>query len=169
MMGKKHNHIAIIIILSLLVLAAVGFAIFEYFTAQNASCDCPKCEQTECDCKEEEEEEEVLSEDYIYVSEWGIKIKRPEDWRTSISSYTFRNDYPHAVDTLEIRTLSESEVEPTIMISPGDDICGDGPDDALAITCIKVGDSSYVDVIFGDAVSDELRNHFETTENYSEM
>ncbi len=77
MMGKSHNHVGIIIILSILVLLSVGFAIFEYITASNASCDCPKCEKTECNC-EEGEEEEVSSEDYLYIGEWGIKIKIPE-------------------------------------------------------------------------------------------
>lgn len=74
MFGKKHNHVGIIIFLSLLVLAAVGFAIFEYMTTQNAAtCECQKCEQAECDC-----EEESISKDYLYISEWGIKIKIPK-------------------------------------------------------------------------------------------
>lgn len=79
-MGKKHNHVAIIIILSLLVLIAVGFAIFEYLTAQNAKCDCPKCETVECNCENEKEEEKeaTSSADYLYIGEWGVKIKIPE-------------------------------------------------------------------------------------------
>ncbi len=77
--------------------------------------------------------------DYIYVGEWGIKIKKPDNWRDIIKGYAFYNDYPQAVDTFEIMYSSDGTV-PRALLSPLNVTCEDamlGYD-----KCFQVGDKT---------------------------
>lgn len=171
MMGKKHNHVGIIILLSILVLLSVGFAIFVYFTAgQGKECDCPKCETPECNCEKEEEEEEVSSKDYIYISEWGIKIKKPENWSDSFIYYSYYN-----VDRGGNFVIAETEVDNMTEDNPNlskvgltlflDEDCVES-DNTI---CINSDDITGLSVQYDSEVSDSLINHFSNVENYSKI
>lgn len=43
--------------------------------------------------------------EYIIIGEFGIKIKKPENWLRIIGKYTYYNDFPHAVPTFEITDI----------------------------------------------------------------
>ena len=64
------------------------------------------------------------SKDYIYVGEWGFKIKKTENWRDLVQKYVYHNSYPHAVDTFEI-IENERLATSHAMISPGNGNCRD--------------------------------------------
>ncbi|MBQ6510422.1 hypothetical protein IJI94_00420 [Candidatus Saccharibacteria bacterium] len=178
MIGKKHNHIGIIILLSILVLLSVGFAIFVYFTAgQGKECDCPKCETPECNCeKEEEEEEETSASDYIYVSEWGVKIKLPDDWNTSLSRYDYLNGHPQAVSGITIYErvdgTDEASIANSVVISQSfEETCDSTPEEGEEDVrlCVEVNDDVHLDVLINNGISEAFSSHFSDTENYSEI
>lgn len=86
---KKSNTLAIVL-LFIFALLGIGFGVygmFFYGASDNCNtdcpkCDCPSCTENETDCPKCEECEpcsgsEAISADYIYLPEWGVKIKRP--------------------------------------------------------------------------------------------
>ena len=111
------------------------------------------------------------SEDYIYVGEWGFKIKKPENWRDLVQRYVYYNDYPHAVDTFEIME-NESVTTSHAMISPGNGNCKDDE----WTDCIEIkleNGASTLDVRVPKAssgsVSEEFRSWITNSGNYSEI
>lgn len=108
------------------------------------------------------------SEDYIFVGEWGFKIKKPENWRDLIEKYAYYNDYPHAVDTFEIME-NEDVATSHAMISPGNGNCKD--DEWTDCIEVKLGDESTLDVRVpktdSGSVSESFRNWITNSDNYS--
>lgn len=110
------------------------------------------------------------SEDYIFVGEWGFKIKKPENWRDLIEKYTYYNDYPHAVDTFEIME-NEDVATSHAMISPGNGNCKD--DEWTDCIEVKLGDESTLDVRVpktdSGSVSENFRSWITNSDNYSQI
>lgn len=106
--------------------------------------------------------------DYIYVGEWAIKIKKPENWRNMIREYAFFNDYPQAVDVLEIKEDPEVPTAHALIVNEGTVACED-----LTISydvCFKVANNTYVvtglPAVGTGGVSDEFRDFVLNSENY---
>lgn len=109
---------------------------------------------------------EVNTADYIYVGEWGLKIKKPENWRSLISEYSFSNDYPQAVDTFTIKETSSSEIASVLISNRGEASCDD-----LAVApdiCFNIDGSNFM-VSVSENVSDALKTYFTNPENYSKI
>jgi len=114
----------------------------------------------------------VNPEDYIYVGEWGLKIKKPENWRGSVREYSFYNGYPQATDTLEIRESSEKGAG--VMVGVGGGSC-DTQVAAQHNTCFMIdGMVVIVTELVGElvdsnssTVSEDFLKHFYNSENYS--
>lgn len=109
---------------------------------------------------------EVNTADYIYVGEWGLKIKKPENWRSLISEYSFSNDYPQAVDTFTIKETSSSEIANVLISNRGEASCDD-----LAVApdiCFNIDGSNFM-VSVSENVSDALKTYFTNPENYSKI
>lgn len=106
--SKPKNKLTLpLILVSILALAGLGFGVYEYIDSGNksvkiselsAKLDLIKTEtNTELVTKEEdgvertyvEPAETIATEDYIYIGEWGIKIKKPED--TQYIQYSLNN------------------------------------------------------------------------------
>lgn len=115
---------------------------------------------------------DIDTADYIYVGEWGLKIKKPEDWRNLVREYSYYNGFPQAADTLEIRESSD----------PGDGIfVGFGGQScemqvaAQSSACFMVGDKVVIvnklagELTSGaeDPLSETFLNHFSNPDNYS--
>ena len=112
--------------------------------------------------------------DYIYVGEWGIKIKKPENWKNIVREYRFYNGYPQAADTLEIRESPNSG--DGIMVSTSKTSC-----EAWAAarygTCFMVDDVAVlVNKMDGElapglesVISETFLNHFYNPDNYSKI
>ncbi len=104
--------------------------------------------------------------DYIYVGEWGFKIKKAENWRYSVRSYGYYSGYPQAVDSFEIVAAGGDKAH--AIINPSAGICGG--DDTTDCVKIKIGDGETVfDVIVPKSAPEEFRNWVMNPDNYSEM
>lgn len=120
-----------------------------------------------------ETDSDVSTADYIYVGEWGIKIKKPENWRSLVREYKYDNEYPQGVDTFEIRESSNPGDGVAIYISSKQ--CGE--EVAAHRTCFVVGDMNVVvQQLVGElasvddsTISEAFLNHFMNSENYSEI
>lgn len=110
------------------------------------------------------------SEDYIFVGEWGFKIKKPENWRDLIEKYAYYNDYPHAVDTFEI-VENENVATSHAMISLGNGNCKD--DEWTDCIEVKLGNESVLNVRVpktdSGSVSENFRNWVTNSDNYSQI
>lgn len=114
-----------IIVASIVALAGVGFGVYGIMK----STDKPECEEAKPEnVAKEKEKPEGTSEPekeksaaeistsnsvggYIYIGEYGIKIKLPSDWRDFIHRYTFTNHAPQAPDSFGITEWSEADEE----------------------------------------------------------
>lgn len=181
--NRKTGWILAIILLLLIAAGGVGFGVWAYMDSetqkQALSNQINSLQQanSELATKLENSEnttivnvdvdgEEVDTADYIYVGEWGIKIRKPDDWRNLISEYSFSNDYPQAVDTFTIKEISDSNVANIIIGDRGDSSC-----DSLAVApdaCFEIGGNYFV-VTIGDGVSDALKAYFTSQDNYSKI
>ena len=125
---NKTGMIAGIVCLALLAVAGLSFGAYAMITKDAAVADVrAKCGNDKTDnelpvpdeeTKDEYEVSDVTCPDgtkvevevpsiknpseYIIVGEFGIKIKKPENWLSVISKYTYYNDWPHAVPTFEV-------------------------------------------------------------------
>lgn len=105
--------------------------------------------------------------DYIYVGEWGIKINKPVEWRSSVKSYSYSNDYPQAVDTLTVAQISESPNANILMSNIGSKACEEmvlQPNE----TCMNIGGDNYT-IMVNDAVTEDFKSHFMDINNYSKI
>ncbi len=183
MVGKSHNHVGIIIVLSFLVLISVGFAIYMYLTSnKKVPCDCPKCEQTECNC-DKDDDDETSSADYIYVGEWGVKFKKPE---ISNVNYAYMNgsymqemgdmlgvgtDLDFAIYVVRDSTMNGQAMMlkttcATLNSEALADLNGSGCND------VKVKDDLDLAIVYNGSFASEsadLLEHLSNSENYSEF
>ncbi|MDO4741806.1 MAG: hypothetical protein Q4A79_00295 [Candidatus Saccharibacteria bacterium] len=108
------------------------------------------------------------SKDYIFIGEWGLKIKKPENWRDLIGEYAYYNDYPHAVDTFEIMEKGGTSVSQAV-ITPGSGDCKDND----SCTEIKIGEDNTFDVtvpkVGSGSVSESFRNWVTDSKNFSKI
>ena len=111
---------------------------------------------------------------YIYVGEWGLKIKKPENWRELVTKYEFINDYPLGTDSLEIRESYDDG--DGVIIVVGGASCEVQGDPQYGV-CFEVGDKVVVvtELVYqlsqgvASPMSEEFRTHFMNPENYSEI
>lgn len=108
-------------------------------------------------------------EEYIYIGQWGVKLKKPENWRSLAQQYTYYNDYPQAVDTFEI-VENESIATSHAMISPSNNNCQDDE----WTNCISIdlgGDTTAIDIRVpnegSSSISEDFRNWVTNPNNYS--
>lgn len=107
--------------------------------------------------------------DYIYISDFGIKIAKPDDWRSNINQYSFYNGYPQAVDNFEIE---ERRTGAKIFIGPtSEDACqnllADGTGGEYRV-CFSVDDNAALFMIGTTSLaSEDFRNYFMNPDNYS--
>jgi hypothetical protein len=114
------------------------------------------------------------AEDYIIVSEWGLKIKKPANWKNSVRIYSFYNGYPQAADTLEIRESSERGAG--VMVGVGGESC-ESQVAAETNTCFEIdGQVVIVSELRGElapgedsTASAEFLEHFNDFDNYSAL
>lgn len=110
------------------------------------------------------------SKDFIFVGEFGFKIKKPENWRDLVQKYVYYNDYPQAVDTFEIME-NESVATSHVMISKGNGNCKN--DEWTDCVEIKLGEESILDVRVpksdSGSVSEGFRNWVTNSDNYSKI
>lgn len=168
--AKKSNGMVLgMILLALLAIGGIGFGVWAYMNSNNqpapqqggtADCDCEKCEVED----DTDDETTVDPTDYIYVGEWGIKIKKPENWKNVISEWVYNNSYPHAVPSLGIR---DRESNYYLNISYyGDQSCEDA-NIVGQTACINVNGKYYS--ISSSEVTDSFKAFFEDATNYSEI
>lgn len=98
---KKGCPIAVVIICLILAIGGVGFGIFEMLTINNVnqtpetpapdeiSCNCPDCIPSEENNDEEPGKTAIDPSKYIYIGEWGIKIKLPTEIPQEYVTYLF--------------------------------------------------------------------------------
>ncbi len=114
--------------------------------------------------------DEYDSKDYVIIGEFGLKLKKPENWRNLVRKYVFHNDYPHAVDTFEI-VENEDVATSHVMISPGSGNCKD--DEWLNCVEVKLSEQITVDVMVpkasSDSITEEFRNWVTNPDNYSKI
>lgn len=115
----------------------------------------------------------IVPEDYFYVSDWGIKIKKPENYTSLIESYEFYNGYPQAVDDFAITLRASNSAK--VSIYKDTKTCAEIDSNSNIITCISLGNYSYVvqQLVAGfepaEPISENLRAFFANAENYSEI
>ncbi len=178
---KKSSTMALVIVLFLLVAAGgVGFGVWAMMDGnsrvETAKKNCSSSTEviTKCDVdgdpKDETETIVEYNPDYIYVSAWGIRIKKPDTWKTTIETITFDNAI-QAAKTLVITEYSElANASLSIDYATSEQIFGEGcghwayaPD-----VCFELrGDGDSLSIHFGDGISDELRSFFSNKDNYS--
>lgn len=110
----------------------------------------------------------VNTGDYIYIGELGIKIKKPENWRSLVGGYDYNNGYPQSMDGLRIIEKGSSVaqggfVDIYVQSRPCEE--QDVPQDV----CFVVGDAVIIVSNNGGAISDEFWGHFMNSENYSKI
>ncbi len=125
------------------------------------------------DMSEQEEEETTVivdpsanvdTTDYIYVGEWGLKIKMPDNWKDAIDSYAYHNDYPQAVDTLAIKEKSSSDLANALLSYYGEQSCTDQLTERGM--CFEINEEYYF-IDFNASCSEEFVNHFKNKDIYS--
>ncbi len=106
--------------------------------------------------------------EYIYVGEWGIKIKKPDDWRNIIRQYSFFNDYPQAADVLEIIENPEVPTAHALVVNEGNVTC-----ESMTVNydaCFMLGENTYIvtDLPAADVggVTEAFRSFVLDTSNY---
>lgn len=190
---KKSNGMLLGLVLCIILAAGgVGFGVYEMMDSNNKTKEVADLnskvaslnneiaglkegsQSSETNCKDPivTSDDNTISTDYIYITEWGIKIKKPESAKKLIDSYEFYNGYPMAADTFTITESGGSNGR--IMLGPwsNDDNCkNDGN------VCFKIGDQLFMvqesvgDLAPGEPsrISDEFRNYFFDSSNYSEI
>lgn len=102
--------------------------------------------------------------EYLYVGEWGIKIKKPENWQSIIKEYSFYNDR----SILEIKENPEVPTSHALIVKKGKVSC-DGLD-VQYDACFVVREDAYIVTDLPSAgaggVSEEFRNFVLNTNNY---
>lgn len=178
---KKNTGMVVgMVILALLAAGGIGFGVWAYLSGnqkeaklneQIAGLQSQVAEQ-QVEIADEEDDEEVVdgedvnTADYIYVGEWNLKIKVPEDWRNLISNYAYYNDYPQAVDTLAIKEKSASELANALLSYYGEQPC-----DTVETNrgmCLNIDDRYYL-VDFNASCSEAFINYFMDKNNYSKI
>lgn len=115
---------------------------------------------------------DVNTEDYFYIGDWGIKIKKPENFINLVADYTFYNGYPQAVDDFTITLRNSNSAKITIYRQK---TCTENSNNRNTIACLSVGNYSYVilQLVAGfepaEPISEDLYNFFANVENYSEI
>lgn len=94
---KKKSSNILTLVAIFLALCGVGFGIYGMFFQSPKTIT--KTVEVPGECKEDEEVAKS-SKDYIYVGEWGVKIKKPE----SVASYVVKGN------TIEFKDGSEASV-----------------------------------------------------------
>ena len=180
--GKKTGWILAIVLLLIVAAGGVGFGVWAMMDgnaqkdALNSQISALKQQNNDLQDKLDNggdtvinidtDGNEVNTADYIYVGEWGLKIKKPENWRSLISEYSFSNDYPQAVDTFTIKETSSSEIANILISNRGEASCDD-----LAVApdiCFNIDGSNFM-VSVSEDVSDALKTYFTNQENYSKI
>ena len=101
--------------------------------------------------------------DYIYIGEWGIKVKVPENWKSMIENYSFfSNNGPQGIEVFSIREKTDSMSASLTISFYGDQPCSE----RIRSACLNVGGRNFL-LDFGIGCSDEFFNHFTDKENYS--
>lgn len=179
---RKTGWILAIVLLLIIAAGGVGFGVWAYMDG-NTQKDQLNSQISDLQQQNNELQEELSTNsntvinidtdaeavdtvDYIYVGEWGIKIKKPENWRSIISEYSFSNDYPYAVDTFTIKEISSSDVANILISNSGEASC-----DNLAVApdvCFDIDGDNFT-VSISENVSDALRMHFTNIDNYSKI
>ena len=188
---KKNNTMLLgMILLVILAIGGIGFGVWEMMDANsqkeqlNSQITVLRDQINEMQEKTSSDSDDDITingdtdnadvTDYIYVGEWGLKIKKPENWRELVTKYEFVNDYPLGTDSLEIRESYDDG--DGIIISVGGASCEvqGAPQHGI---CFEVGDkvvvvTELVDQLVPGAtspMSEEFRTHFMNSENYSEI
>ena len=177
---KKCKHMPIIIVLAILAVTGIGFGGFELWQNIQKSSELDDYEEqiaakdeeiSKLNSQKEESdnptvspEQQSSSTDYIYVGEWGLKIKKPSDAKNKIKEFSFLNGYPQAADSFVIKEVSASNIANIIIGIGGDKSCDywvQKPD-----LCFEINGNNFTVNISSD-VSTEIRNFFLDSDNYS--
>ena len=118
-----------------------------------------------------------IDEDYIYITELGVKIKKPSNAVDLIDSYAFYNGHPMAIDTFEI--TGRGTTARTIMFGFSGQEDVDSCEESLGENgvCFELGDKIYMamegvgSLAPGEKLEDpdEFVKYFLDPENYSEI
>lgn len=180
--GKKTGWILAVVLLLIVAIGGVGFGVWAMMDgnaqkdALNSQISALKQQNSELQEKLDNggdtivnvdtDGDEVNATEYIYVGEWGLKIRKPENWRSLISEYSFSNDYPQAVDTFTIKEVSSSDIANILISNRGEASC-----DNLAVAsdvCFDIDGNNFI-VSVNENVSDALKAYFTDAENYSKI
>lgn len=188
---QKNKYVPVIAILTIVAIAGLGFGGYELWqnmqkdeevkTLQAENIDL-QVEKNEAEAKVAEggttletrgiTESDAASEvkentsDYMYVGEWGIKIKKPEDAKNKIREYSFYNGFPQAADTFTVSEISESNIA-DVLISNGTGYdCNYWMQAPTA--CFDINDVRIV-IHASEYVSQDFKAFFTNPENYSKI
>ena len=176
---KKKSHATLLgmILLAILAISGIGFGVWAYLDGNARVAKLNETitglNGTIAEMQTVNEEETTVDEngvattteigDYIYVGEWGIKIKKPENWRDTIESYSYSNDYPHAVDSFFIKQLSEADFASVAISYVG--TC-EGKVMEESEVCMEIGGEGYT-ILPGVGLTEDFAEYFTNVENYS--
>ena len=104
------------------------------------------------------------SEDYIYVGEWGFKVRKSENWRDLISRYVYHNDYPQATDTFEIVEDESIATSHALISLYSENYIGN---DDKNMYHIQIDGASRISILVPDSVSAEFKSWVTDSSNYS--
>ena len=103
----------------------------------------------------------VVSSDYFYLSEFGIKVKKPENWQTSVNAFDFYNGYPQSIAQYSIMERVSGEAE-----FPAINYVENCPNDTMV--CLSI-DGKNLGMTVGQDVTEEFKNYFSNPEVYSQI
>ena len=167
-----------LILCLILAIGGIGFGVYEMIDGnakvdklnkQNSALQVQNNELAEKLAALQGEGKDENTADYIYVGEWGMKIKIPEgnDLRDFISSYTYKSGYPNVADGLEIIENNNGKAGGGVFISVYGGIT---TTDECSGDCIGLGDKIYsIEKINTgeEEVSDAFYNFIMDPDNYS--
>lgn len=127
-------------------------------------------DNTDCIVDKPTTDNDVDLSGYIYIEAMGIKIKKPDNFQTLVSEYSYSNGYPQAADSFEIRESQTPGAGITITTRTGS--CGESTD---YVVCVDIsGEAVSITEAVGElspgtdsGMSEAFRSHFMNAENYS--
>lgn len=186
---KSHGLVLGLILCLILAAGGIGFGVFEMMESNNKETRISdyKNEVASLNSKINTLTDEIeelntktgsgVEEDYIYVTELGVKIKKPSDAQDLIDSYAFYNGHPMAIDTFEI--TGRGATSRTIMFGFSGQEDVESCEESLSDNgvCFELGDKIYMamegagNLAPGEKLAepDEFVKFFLDPENYSEI
>lgn len=188
--AKKSSGLVLGLILCLLLAAGgVGFGVFEMMEGnkkdtrisdyKNEVATLNAQVQTLNNTIDElnEKATDGIDEDYIYITELGVKIKKPSNFKDLVDRYIFSNGYPMAIDTFQIIGRDTTTRTIRFGLSGKDDVDSCKESIGENDVCFELNGKIYMvmeevgHLTPGEKLEepDEFVKYFLNPENYSEI